>query len=127
MISQNSSFSIGRRRRHPSRALGCLLLLLIAYGATVQVVHSHGRVSLTRPAATAVSDAGGSQSSRTGQHSHQECATCQFQQQLFNGLVDAPLFASAPAAQIAVACAPTVVFPSIIATPRRGRAPPINL
>jgi hypothetical protein len=127
VISQTTSFSIGRRRAHPSRALACLLLLLIAYGATVQVVHSHGRVSAVRAAATAISDAGGSQSSRTGQHSHQECATCQFQQQLFNGLVDAPLFASALATQIAAVSAPAVPFLSISATPQRGRAPPVNL
>ena len=125
MISQTSSFSIGRRRAHPSRALGCLLLLLIAYGATVQVVHSHGRVSLASSAATAVSDAGGSQSSRSGHSSHQECATCQFQQQLFNGLVDAPLFARTPATQIAAVCTLTIVYASVSTSPRRGRAPPL--
>jgi hypothetical protein len=104
-----------------------LLLLLIAYGATVQVVHSHGRVSLVRPAATAMGDAGGSQSSHTGQHSHQECAMCQFQQQLFNGLVDAPQFALTPATEIAAVSGPAVLFLSISATPQRGRAPPSNL
>jgi len=125
VISQTATFSIGRRSANPSRVLGCLLLLLIAYGATVQIVHSHGLVSLVRPAATAIGDAGGSQSSRTGQHSHQECAMCQFQQQLFNGLVDAPLFARTPAIRIAAACTLTIVYASISATPRRGRAPPL--
>jgi len=125
VISRTTSFSIGRRRANPSRALGCLLLLLIAYGATVQVVHNHGRVSLVQPTATAISDAGDLQSSRTGHSSHQECATCQFQQQLFNGLVDAPQFARTPATQIAAACTLTIVYASISATPRRGRAPPL--
>jgi len=125
VISQTSSFAIGRRRAHPSRALACLLLLLIAYGATVQVVHSHSRVSLVHPATTAVSDAGELQSSRTGHSSHQECATCQFQQQLFNGLVDAPQFARTPATRIAAACALTIIYASVSTTPRRGRAPPL--
>jgi hypothetical protein len=49
---------------------------------------------------------------------------CQFQQQLFNGLFHAPLFALMPSAQIASADTPTVVYPSISTAPRRGRAPP---
>jgi len=107
------------------RALGCLLLLLIAYGATVEAAHCHGRVSLDRPGVAAISDAGGSQSSDKGYSHQRECSMCQFQQQLFNGLVQAPLFAITPSAPIAFVDAPTVVFPSISTTPRRGRSPPL--
>jgi hypothetical protein len=105
------------------RALGCLLLLLIAYGTTV--AHSHGRVSLDRAGVTAISDVGGSQPSDQGYSHQRECSMCQFQQQLFNGLVHAPLFAITPSAQIASVDKPAVVFPSISTTPRSGRAPPL--
>jgi hypothetical protein len=107
------------------RALGCLLLLLIAYGATVEAAHSHGRVSLDRLGAAAIGDAGGSQSSNQGYSHHRECSMCQFQQQLFNGLAHAPSFALTPSAQIASVDPLAVVYPSISTTPRRGRAPPL--
>jgi hypothetical protein len=105
------------------RALGCLLLLLIAYGTTV--AHSHGRVSVNLSGAVVMSDAGGSQSSDEGNSHQRECSMCQFQQQLFNGLVHAPLFATTPSAQIASVDTPAVVFPLISTRPRRGRAPPL--
>jgi len=107
------------------RALGSLLLLLIAYGATVEAAHSHGRVSLDRSGVAAISDAGGSPSSDKGNSHHRECSMCQFQQHLFNGLAHAPLFALAPLAQIASVNTPAVVYPSISTRPRRGRAPPL--
>jgi len=97
---------------------------LIAYGATVEAVHGHGRVAADRPGVVAISDAGESHSSDTGQSHHTECPMCQFQQQLFNGLVHTPLFALTPSAQIASDFAPAVVYLSISTTPRRGRAPP---
>jgi hypothetical protein len=105
--------------------LGYLLLFLIAYGSTVAAVHSHGPVTPDRPGVTAVTDAGGSQSSDKGHSQHRECSMCQFQQQLFNGLVDAPSFAPTPSAQIASVDIPAVVCPSISTTPRRDRAPPL--
>lgn len=107
------------------RALGCLLLLLIAYGATVAAVHSHGRASLDRYGIAAISDASGSQSSNQGYSHHRECSMCQFQQQLFNGLVHAPSFALTPSAQITSVDPLAVVYPSISTRPRRGRAPPL--
>jgi hypothetical protein len=51
---------------------------------------------------------------------------CQFQQQLFNGLVHAPLFALTPSAQIAFVCAPTVIYSSTSTTAPSGRAPPLG-
>src|SRR6266567_5237428 len=125
MISRTTSLVLSRRRANWRRALGYLLLLLIAYGTTVEAVHSHGSVSLDRPGVAAISDAGGSDASDTGHSHHTECPMCQFQQQLFNGLVHAPLFALTPSAQIASDCAPAVVYPSISTTIRRGRAPPL--
>jgi hypothetical protein len=50
---------------------------------------------------------------------------CQFQQQLFGGLVQAPLFARTPSAEIAFVSTLTVFYPSPSTTPRSGRAPPL--
>jgi hypothetical protein len=52
---------------------------------------------------------------------------CQFQQQLFDGLVHAPLFARTPLAQIAFVSTPRVFYPSTTTTPTSGRAPPLGL
>jgi hypothetical protein len=102
-----------------------LLLLLIGYGSTVAAVHSHDHISPDRPGLAAISDAGGSQSSDKGNSRHRECSMCQFQQQLFNGLVHAPLFARTTLAEIAFVSTLTVLYPSTSTTPRSGRAPPL--
>src|ERR1043165_1122079 len=82
------------------RTLGCLLLLMITAGATVEAAHSHGAVSPDSSDFTASSDAGGSHSGTN--HSHQqECVICQLQQQLFIGLVQVPPLALAPLMQLA--------------------------
>jgi hypothetical protein len=101
------------------------LLLLIVYGSTVAAVHSHGPVSPNRPGVAAILDAGGSQSSDKGNSHQRECSMCQFQQQLFGGLVHAPLFARTPLAEIAFVSTLTVFYPSTSTTPRSGRAPPL--
>jgi len=51
---------------------------------------------------------------------------CQFQQQLFDGLVHAPLFARTPLAEIAFVSTLTVFYPSTTTTPTSGRAPPLG-
>jgi hypothetical protein len=107
------------------RALGYLLLLMITYGATMETVHSHGPVSADRKDVAAISDAGGSHSSNTGHSHHTECPMCQFQRQLFHGLVHSPLLALTPSTQIEFANAPAVVYLSTSTTPRRGRSPPV--
>ena len=123
-VTCRTLLGLSRRNGNYRRVLGCLLLLMITYGATVEAMHSHGRIAPDRPDIAAISDASGSRSSNT-RNSHQtECPICQLQQQLFNGLVHAPLFASTPSAQIARVDTPTVIYPLISTTPRRGRAPP---
>jgi hypothetical protein len=52
---------------------------------------------------------------------------CQFQQQLFYGLIHAPLFARMPLAEIAFVSTLTVFYPSTSTTPTLGRAPPLGL
>jgi hypothetical protein len=107
------------------RLLGYLLLLLITCGATAEAAHSHGPVAPDRPGLAAISDAGGSQSSNKGNSQNRECSMCQFQQQLFGGLVHAPLFARTPLVEIAFVSTLTVFYPSTSTTPRSGRAPPL--
>src|SRR5882724_3169252 len=107
------------------RSLGYLLLLLIAYGATAEAAHSHGPVPPDRPGVTSISDAGRSQSSDKYHSQHRECSMCEFQRQLFDGLVDAPLFACTPLAEIAFVSTLTIFHSSTSITPRSGRAPPL--
>lgn len=121
-----TSFTASAQSYRRSRALGYLLLLMIAYGATGETVHSHGLVSAGHTDAGGFFDAGESHSSHTG-HSHQiECSMCAFQQQLFNGLVHAPLFALAPLTQISSVDTPAVILPSTSITRPSGRAPPLG-
>jgi hypothetical protein len=88
-VTSRTTFALTFQRAKCRRALGYLLLLLISYGATVEAVHSHGPVSPDRPGTAAISDAGQSQSSDKDHSQHRECSMCQFQQQLFDGLVNA--------------------------------------
>ncbi|HEV7745418.1 MAG TPA: DUF2946 family protein [Pyrinomonadaceae bacterium] len=110
------------------RALGYLLLLMIVYGGAVETVHSHGNVRPSHHTSVAsFVDAGGSDhNSHTGRSNEIECSMCAFQQQLFNGLVHAPLFMLAPLAQIAFVDSPTVTVPSTSTTRPSGRAPPLG-
>jgi hypothetical protein len=98
---------------------------MIAYGATVEAAHHHGSVTPNRSGFTAISDAGESRSD-TNDSQHRECVTCQFQQQLFNGIIHAPLFTLTPSTQIAFVSTLTVVVPSSPSTRPSGRAPPLG-
>jgi len=115
---------VSRRRAKCRRWLGYLLLFLIVYGATVEAAHSHGPIAPDHHGVAAIGDAGGSQSSDKGDSHHRECSMCQFQRQLFGGLVHAPLFALTPLAEITFVSTLTVFYPSPSTTPRSGRAPP---
>ncbi|MFL6227622.1 MAG: hypothetical protein ACJ741_02455 [Pyrinomonadaceae bacterium] len=107
------------------RVVGCLLLLMITYGATVEAAHSHGSVAPARSSFAAVIDVGGSLPD-TNHSQHRECVMCQFQQQLFNGIVHAPLFILVPATRIAFVPTPTVLSPSSPTSRPSGRAPPLG-
>jgi len=115
------------RRTTSRRALGYLLLLMIAYGGTVETVHSHRHVTAGHTDGASFVDASGSDhQSHTGRSHEIECSMCAFQQQLFNGFVHAPLFAPVPLAQIAFVDAPSLDFPSTLITRPSGRAPPLG-
>src|SRR5437867_409891 len=100
---------------------------MIAYGATVETVHSHGHVTPRHTDAASICDSGGSQSSHTGHSHNRECSMCQFQQQLFNGLVHSPLSALSPSAQMAFAFTPIAFCPSTSSAPQSNRGPPLGL
>src|SRR3954468_24784615 len=113
------------RRTKRRRVLGYLLLLMITHGATVAVAHSHGAVTPERSGFATISDAGGSHSDTNHSH-HRECVICQLQQQLFNGIVHAPLSILTPATQIAFVHTLTVLYSSSPTISSSGRAPPLG-
>jgi hypothetical protein len=125
-VTSTTITALSGHRANGRRALGYVLLLIIAFAATAETVHSHGAVSVDRPGAASISDAGGSPTSHTRHSLHTECSMCEFQQQLFSGLVHAPLFALTPLAQIAAVSAPAVVYSSASITRPSGRAPPVG-
>jgi hypothetical protein len=100
---------------------------MIIYGATVEMVHSHRHIPPGQTDAAAICDAGGSHSSNTAHSHHIDCPMCQFQQQLFNGLSHAPVFALSPSAEFAFVPEPSFVYQATSTTPPSGRAPPVSL
>src|SRR5215213_8236356 len=127
-MTGRTTSALSHEPRNHQRALGCLLLLMIIYGATVQMVHSHSRVAPGHTDVAAICDAGGSHSSNTAHSHHVECPVCQFQQQLFNGLAaHAPLSALSPSAEFAFVPEPSFVYHATSTTRPSGRAPPVSL
>ena len=121
-VRSNLLNSVRRTRNHS--ALAYLLLLTIGYGAIVEAAHSHG-FSLSRTSQlSAVSNGGDSNSSYQGHSSNSDCSLCQFQRQLFGGLVDVVLVAYTPQ-QITFLSEETPSYLSTSALPASGRAPPL--
>lgn len=118
---------LNRQRARGARALSCLLLFLITYGATVGVIHRHGLPGPLRVAAEShtksVEGQTGAPSSRLPFHPG-DCSICQFQRQLNGGLIYTPVFMPAQESRPAPAQVAPVSYLSAATTPRRGRAPP---
>jgi len=112
------------RRRSTRSALAYLLLLTIGFGAIVEAAHSHGFSSSRPSQLTAVSNGGDLQASYQGQSNHSDCSLCQFQRQLFGGLVDVILVAHTPQ-QTAFLSEETPSYLSTSALSKPGRAPPL--
>jgi hypothetical protein len=104
--------------------LSYALLFMIAYAALVETVHSHGYINLRQTNIAAISDAGGAQSSTNAGSHQKDCSLCQFQRQLFDGLVQATLFARVPQTEAEFVSTLTVPYRSTPITSRSGRAPP---
>src|SRR5215203_7412252 len=126
-MTGRTTSALSHQPRNHQRALGCLLLLMIIYGATVEMVHSHRHVAPNHTDVAAICDAGGSHSSNTAHSHHVECPMCQFQQQLFNGLSHAPVFALSTSVEFAFVPEPSFVYHATSTTPPSGRAPPVSL
>src|ERR1043165_9938696 len=103
--------------------LACLLLFTIAYGAIVEAAHSHGFSATNAAQLTAVSGDSDSQSSYQDHSSHNECSLCQFQRQLFGGLVQVILVAHTEQ-QFSFLSQQAISDPLTSVLPALGRGPP---
>ena len=121
-VRSNLLNSVRRKRAHS--ALAYLLLLTIGYGAIVEAAHSHG-FSSSRPSHLAtVTNSDDSPSPFESHSNHSDCSLCQFQRQIFGGLVYVILVAHTPQ-QIAFVSEETHSYLSTSALPTSGRAPPL--
>jgi hypothetical protein len=114
-----------RRRRHLSRSVNFVLLLLIFYGATCGVVHSHN--GYFRPATnfgTSFDDARQSEPTAKLLSTGNACLLCQFHQQLSFGLVQSTPHAQQPNASAVHSVVLTFNDYSAPHDSTRGRAPP---
>jgi Protein of unknown function (DUF2946) len=106
-----------------------MLLFLIAYGATLGIVHRHGvsgPLTITSAIGTSAAASGGQTDSRSTKSPFRidDCSICQLHRQLNGGLLYAPVLLPAQAVQQAPAAATLLTYIPATHTPRRGRAPP---
>jgi hypothetical protein len=120
-VHSNLLDSLARGKAHSG--LACLLLLAICYGAIAEAAHSHGFSPSSSSLVKVVSGDDNSQSSYQGHSNPNDCSLCQFQRQLFGGLVPVILIAHA-AQQFAFLSKETPSYLSTSALPALGRAPP---
>lgn len=125
-VPSRITFGSRRRRKYLAGAMNSLLLLLIFYGATCGLIHSHS-VSL-QPISTSGSTLDGARETdlttrllSTGK----TCLLCQFHQQLAHGLFQTTPFALQPPANIVRLLALASDNYSAPHKSSRGRAPPV--
>lgn len=117
--------TVRRRPNLPGRALASLLLVLLVYGSTVEIVHHHGdALSPTVASADAFNNTDSSGLNNRQQSSYGDCLICQLHQHLSNGLFQARTFILNPLTTTAASPATEVRYLSLSDTPQRGRAPP---
>jgi hypothetical protein len=127
--------SISRRIRTPlKRALAGILLFGIIHAVTFGSAHDHGNLSsrfYTKSAASVAVQASVSSEAPLYEHpSEHECLICMLHRQLFNSVVQSPLFVVKPSTYVSVSTPvvhshadPVISFP----IPRMpGRAPPLS-
>ena len=117
---------VSRRPKYLARALNSVLLLLIFYGATYGLVHSH--TIYPPPFSTSETTLGGAREAdlttkllSTGKN----CLLCQFHQQLSHGLFQASHFSPQPSAHGVRLLDPAFNNYSAPHESSRGRAPPV--
>ena len=113
-----------RSQRSYRSALAHLLLIVVCYGALVETVHTHGRISAGKANVEAAYDSSRSQSSSQRYSDQKECSTCQFQRQLFDGFVSVAPFARTPTTEFAFESSSVVFYISTLTKPHSGRGPP---
>lgn len=115
-----------RRRIFSARVLNSLLLLLIFYGATCGLVHSHNVfLSPTPVSGTTLEGAREADLTTRLLSTGKTCLLCQFHQQLAHGLFQATPFTLQPPANLVRL--PALSFDNYSAPHEssRGRAPPV--
>jgi Protein of unknown function (DUF2946) len=127
-VTSNTTIATPRQHALWARLLAFVLLAFITYSTTAEAVHKHGNLSLVSAngSATAVSSSGDASSSANESRSIGECVICQRRQHLSVSLLSTLPQLVAPQEQ--VTRTPATVLPSAsrIATPQRGRAPPLS-
>jgi hypothetical protein len=108
------------------RALAFMLLLLVAYGATVEAAHTHGNARSINSAkqTTAFDDASHSQSTSSKSSTNGACLICQFHQQLSVGLSANLPHVPELLVQTAHTSSASISASTQANAPSRGRAPP---
>jgi hypothetical protein len=114
------------RRKYPARAINSLLLLLIFYGATCGLVHSHS-IPLQPTSTLGITLDGAHEADLTMRllSTGKTCLLCQFHQQLSHGLFQTTPFALQPPANIVRLFALSFNNYSAPHESSRGRAPPV--
>jgi len=107
------------------RLLGYLMLVIIAYGAIIETAHSHRTVLPNHSSVAAVSETDGPHAPPTGHSQQNQCSMCQFQQQLFSGLVQTLPFALAPSTEFAFVPSSVIDYQQNSTPPTSGRGPPL--
>ncbi len=105
------------------RAVDCVLLILISYGATAEAAHKHG-FNAPQSSTVGAFDRAHQTASENRTTQFSDCLICQFHQQLFNGLLEPPAFISKPQARSAIVSQATANQASQTIASQRGRAPP---
>ena len=135
LMTRVLTFSISRMRQaSSSRVLSYLLLVLICYGSSVEVLHHHelssqnasASQSSTELNANLITDGEQSKSS-TKTPLERDCLVCQFQRGLSSTAFAAPLLVLAPTDVQINFSLNQFSDGSLSATASRGRAPPITL
>ena len=125
-VSNRAETDSRRRRKHLGRVMNSVLLLLIFYGATCGLIHTHSGVRLTSSTfGTALGEARETDSTLQLLRSGKDCLLCQFHQQLSHGLLHAPAFASRLPAVLVSPLATTLDNYHAPHKSARGRAPPL--
>jgi hypothetical protein len=115
-----------RRRKYLAGAMNSLLLLLVFYGATCGLVHSHS-LSLQTASTSGTTLDGARETDLTTRllSTGKTCLLCQFHQQLSHGLIQTTPFALQPPANMAGLLALSCNNYAAPHESSRGRAPPV--